>query len=158
MSEMNQRISGIDRRRSCYIMLADLPIALLTEESNSKTGERDWVFEPIYENCDILDRRGEIVDIGGIDLDLRLPQYIRRGTPYFVHQRILPECRSDLKPMLEKLQMKEYDHFEFICRRHGVCSEDTLYVSRRPDDVINPRAKRFPYDIPDHDTSMDGWL
>ena len=75
-----------------------------------------------------------------------------------MHERIFPECRPDLKPMLKELKLDTYDIFEYLCRQHGVCSQNTLYVSRTPDKIIDSRAFDFPYDIPDFDTSSYGWL
>lgn len=42
-SNINTRIEHIDRIRTAYIMYKDIPIATITEESSSLSGEFDWV-------------------------------------------------------------------------------------------------------------------
>lgn len=44
------RIEHIDRIRTAYIMYKDIPIATISEESSSLSGEFDWVIRPIWEN------------------------------------------------------------------------------------------------------------
>ena len=154
---INKRIDHIDRIRTAYIMCEDLPIATISEEYSSLSGEFDWVIKPIWENWDKLTKRGVLVSIAGIDETLHKDEYIRRYVPYFVTQRTIPEGRRDLFPMLEKIGLTYNDLFEVLCRTHGVCANDCNYVSRTPDIIIDPR-KPYKYDIPDWDTSKDGWL
>lgn len=153
------RIEHIDRIRTCYIMRKDIPVATLTHEYSSLSGEFDWVIAPIWENWDLYYKKyGDVVDIAGIDDVHRKKEYIRRFNPSFVTQRTIPEGREDLFPLLEQIGLSENDLFEVLCRTHGVCGNDDLYVSRTPDKVIDYYTWRGQYDIPDFDTSRYGWL
>lgn len=140
-------------------MRDDIPIATLTHEYSSLSGEFDWVIAPIWENWDLYkEKYGDYVCIAGIDWHTRKKEYIRRFNPSFVTQRTIPEGREDFIPSLLELGLYENDLFEVLCRSHGVCGNDTLYVSRTPDKIINYKTWRGEYDIPDWDTSKDGWL
>jgi hypothetical protein len=139
-------------------MCEELPIATITEEYSSLSGESDWVIRPIYENCKKARERGSLVDIPGIDIDLGKEEYIRRYVPSFVEQRVISTKRPELWDVLNDLQLDSYDPFEIMCRSHGVCGDNHYYVSRTPDKVIDPRARRIPRDIPNFNTSLYGWL
>jgi len=153
------RIDNIDRVRTCYIMAKDIPIATLTHEYSSLSGEFDWVISPIWENWEkFREKYKQGVSIAGIDEDMHKKEYIRRFNPSFVTQRTIPEGRADLYPELEALGLTYNDLFEVLCRSHGVCGNDQLYVSRTPDKVIDYDTWRGEYDIPDFDTSNYGWL
>lgn len=157
-SELYKRIEHIDRIRTAYIMSHDIPIATITHEYSSLTGEFDWVIAPIWENWDLhLKKYQEYVDIDGIDDTLHKDEYIRRFNPSFVTQRTIPEGRADLFPLLEAIGLTYNDLFEVLCRTHGVCGNDDLYVSRTPDKIVDVRQRIVPYDIPDWDTSKYGW-
>lgn len=155
------RVENIDRRRVCYIMFRDYPIATLTHEYSSISGEFDWVIAPIWENWDkCLKEYGVYVDIAGIDDTLHRKEYIRAYNPEFVTQRTRPECRPDLRELLDQIGLRSNDLFEVMCRTHAVCGNDDLYVSRTPDEIIDvhdyPITKH--YSIPDWDTSSYGWI
>ena len=152
------RIDNIDRIRKAYIMWEDIPIAELYHEYSSLSGEFDWVIKPIWENWKKCEERGEYVDIAGIDDTLHKEEYIRRYNPEFVTQRTIPEGREDLFPMLEKIGLTYNDLFEVLCRTHGICGNDYYYVSRTPDKVVDVDSMDSVLDIPDWDTSKDGWL
>ena len=153
------RIEHIDRIRTCYIMRKEIPIATLTHEFSSLSGEFDWVIAPIWENWDLyLKKYGDPVDIAGIDDTKRKKEYIRRFNPSFVTQRTIPEGRADLFPLLEEIGLTSNDLFEVLCRTHGICGNDDLYVSRTPDIVVDYYQQIVPYDIPDFDTTKYGWI
>ena len=153
-----KRIEYIDRVRKAYIMWKDIPIAELYHEYFSLTGEFDWVIRPIWENWDKARKRGENVDIAGIDDTMHKDEYIRRFNPEFVTQRTVPEGRADLFPKLEEIGLTSNDLFEVLCRTHGKCGNDSYYVSRTPDKVIDVNSMKKDYDIPDFDTSNYGWI
>lgn len=155
---LNKRIDRIDRIRTAYIMWEDIPIATISEESDSLSGEFDWVIRPIWENWEKAAARGEYVDIAGIDDTLHKKEYIRRYVPSFVTQRTIPEGRDDLFPLLREIGLTYNDLFEVMCRTHAVCGNDDYYVSRTPDKVIDVGQRVIPYDIPDFDTSKCGWI
>jgi hypothetical protein len=151
-------IDNIDRIRKAYIMQGDIPVAELYHEFSSLSGEFDWVIKPIWENWKKIDDMGGYVDIAGIDDTLHLDEYIRHYNPSFVTQRTIPEGREDLFPLLKKIGLTHNDLFEVLCRTHGVCGNDDLYVSRDPSTVIDVNQMKIPYDIPDFDTTKYGWL
>lgn len=149
---LTSRVELIDQRRTAYIMYEDKPIATITEEYSTISGESDWVIAPIWETCDWFEKQGIVLSISGIDLSLRKKEYVRRFVPYFVTQRVISERREDCRELLDKLHLNTYDIFEILCRSHGVCGDDIYYVSRTPDLVIDASADIFPYDIPE-----EGW-
>ena len=100
MNISTQRIDHIDRVRTAYIMLRDIPLATLSEEYSSINGDSDWVIRPIWENCEKAKNLGLFVDIAGIDLSLHQDEYVRRGVPSFIKQRVILEGRSDLPVLL----------------------------------------------------------
>ena len=146
---MGKHIDCIDRVRECFIMYKDIPIAKLIHEYCSLSGEFDWVIKPIWSNWDeALHRYNMHITIAGIDETLHLNEYIRNYNPEFVTQRTIPEGRSDLFPILEQVNLHNNDLFEVLCRTHGACGNDDLYVSRTPDKVIDINTK-FAFDVPD---------
>lgn len=155
---VTSKVEAIDRVRTAYIMWQDIPIATITEEYSSLSGESDWVISPIWENCEKARARGHVVDIGGIDMDLHKSEYVRRFMPHFVAQRIPTTRREDVREILERHELDGYDAFELLCRSHGVCGDDQYYVSRTPDIVIDVTQQSIPRDIPKFDTSSYGWI
>jgi hypothetical protein len=156
-----KRIEYIDRIRTAYIMYKDIPIATISEESSTLTSEVDWVIKPIWENWDLCKSKyGVYMAIAGIDDTLHKDEYIRRYVPAFVTQRTIPDGREDLPEMMGRVGLKENDLFEMLCRTHGICGNDDLYVSRTPDKLVdvNSMLSDWIYDIPDFDTSEYGWL
>lgn len=143
------RIEHIDTVRKAYIMWKDLPIAELWHESSSLTGEFDWVIRPIWDNWEVAKQRGRYLEIAGIDDLDHKEEYIRRFDPVFVTQRTIPVGRADLFPLLEEIHLTYNDLFEVLCRTHGVCGNDDLYVSRTPDKIIDVSQQHIPHDIPD---------
>lgn len=102
-SELYKRIEHIDRRRTAYIMRHEIPIATITHEYSSLTGEFDWVIAPIWENWELYTKKYHgYLNIDGIDDTLHKKEYIRRFNPSFVTQRTIPEGREDLFPLLKK--------------------------------------------------------
>ena len=152
------RIDNIDRVRKAYIMWEGIPVAELYHEFSSLSGEFDWVIKPIWANWGICVKKGWVAGIGGIDETLHLDEYIRRYNPYFVTQRTMPEGRPEIPQLLEDLHLNYYDLFEVLCRTHGICGNDDLYVSRTPDKYIDVDQLRIPYEIPNFDTDSYGWL
>jgi hypothetical protein len=154
----NTRIENIDRIRKAYIMWQDIPVAELYHEYSSLSGEFDWVIKPIWDNWEKAKERGEYIDIAGIDDTLHKDEYIRRYDPEFVTQRTIPEGRKDLFPTLKRIGLTYNDLFEVLCRTHGKCGNDDLYVSRTPDKIIDVDHMGRDYDIPDFDTKSYGWI
>ena len=149
------RISYIDRVRKCYIMFKKEAIGELWHEFSSLSGEFDWVIRPYWE---VIDRIGWEAEIPGIDDTLRKEEYIRRYNPLLVTQRVIPQGREDLPRFMQKIQLDEYDLFEILCRGHGVCGNNDLYISRTPDELVDMNQRIKPVSIPDFDTSEYGWL
>lgn len=158
MLERVTRIEAIDRVRKAYILWRGNTVAELYHEYSSLSGEFDWVIKPIWETWDRCVEQGWVGGIGGIDETLRKKEYIRRYNPYFVTQRTLPDCRPDLPALLRAIGLRSNDLFEVLCRTHGICGEDRLYVSRTPDVYIDVNQRIIPYEIPDFDTDDYGWL
>lgn len=151
------RIEHIDRIRKAYIMYDTVPVAEIYHEYSSLSGEFDWVIKPLWGNWDKAIELG-FIDIAGIDETLKLDEYIRQYEPAFVSQRVIPKGRPELFPLLMELGLTYRDPFEIMCRTHGVCGNDGLYVSRTPDIIVNVYQRIVPYDIPDNDGSDYGWI
>ena len=157
-TNLSKRISNIDRRRKAYIMWEDIPLAELYHEYSSLSGEEDWVIIPIWNNWEKARKRGEYVDIAGIDDTKHQKEYVRRYTPEFVTQRTIPEGREDLFPLLKEIGLTHNDLYEVLCRTHGICGNDDYYVSRTPDKTIDINSKTKQFDIPNFDTTKLGWI
>lgn len=152
VNPITERIPLIDRIRTAYIMYKDIPVATITEEFSTISGDSDWVIRPMYDNIKkVKEKYNHTIDIAGINLDLHKEEYVRNVLPAFVEQRTLPECRPDLREMLDMVRMNYYDRFEFMCRYHGVCGNDQLYVSRTPDKIIDVTNYPWEFDIPETD-------
>lgn len=152
------RVEGIDRIRTAYIMWQELPLALISEEYSSLVREASWVFYPNWDNIDLANSRGADVSFDGVNLDGRKDEYVCSYIPVFISQRVPPAERPDMRETLRAVGLPGFDAFEFMCRTHAVCGNNDLYVSRTPDKIIDVTKYPIPYDIPDWDTSREGWL
>ena len=120
----NTRIHCITEVRTAKMMYKGDCIGTISEERND-AGEFDWVIKPNYE---MIDKHK--VSIHGVDLDLRLEEYIRTFVPSFVEHRTLPDTREDLYEELEAVGLTWNDRFEFMCRHHGLCGVSRITVER----------------------------
>lgn len=148
---LTSRIEHIDQVRTAYIMYKDKPVATITEEYSTLSGEADWVFTPIWENIDWFAQHGKCIIIPGIDLSLRKSEYVRRFLPSFVEKRVISKRREDCRELLDELYMNVYDPFEMMCRTHGICGDDPYYISRAPDAVIDVDDPNLQHDVPEGD-------
>lgn len=153
------RILYIDRIRKCYIMYKSDAVGELIHEFSSMTGEFDWLIKPYW---DVIDKHGVMAEIPGIDTVNRKDVYIRLYNPVVVTQRTIPDVPTraeELNWWLKELHMKEYDLYEFMCRGHARTGNNSMYISRTPDKVIDvSRVFDKQFDIPDFDTDSYGWL
>lgn len=148
----------VNRIRTGYVMLDNLPISTLTEEYSGLTHESAWVFRPMYDNMEILRARGLHPDIDGIALRTKEEEYVNFFLPEFVEQRVIPRGRGDVRWFLDEVKLNGYDPFEMMCRNHGLCGANNLYFSRDPKSVIDVHKRGPFYEIPDWDTYQYGWL
>lgn len=121
----NTRICGIGRVRTANMVYQGVVFGTISEERND-AGETDWVIKIDWKAWEEV---GKPL-VAGIDLDLRLDEYIRTFVPAFVEQRTLPDNRVNLKEELERFGLKTNDRFEFMCRNHGRCGNDRITVER----------------------------
>lgn len=75
--------------------------------------------------------------VAGIDMDLRLDEYIRTYIPAFVEERTLPDEKDRLYETWAELGMTYNDRFEFMCRTHGLCGCNDITVERAEEKVIH---------------------
>lgn len=101
-------------------------IGTISEEKND-AGEFDWV---IRINWADWEKSGS-PQVAGIDMDLRLNEYIRTYIPAFVEERTLPDTRDGLYEELERLNLTWNDRFEYMCRTHGLCGPSNITVERQ---------------------------
>lgn len=125
-SAFNTRIPCICQVRTAYIVYDNVRVGTISEERND-AGEFDWVIKIFW---DVWDKH-QFPPIAGIDVDLRLDEYIRNGViPSFVEQRTLPDERANIREELQKLGLRNNDRFEFMCRTHGICGPSRYTVER----------------------------
>lgn len=122
----NTRIPCICRVRTANMMYNDLVIGTISEEAND-AGETDWVIQVNWENWE----KSGYPQVAGIDMDLRLEEYIRTYIPAFVEERTLPDNRDGLYEELEDLGLTWNDRFEYMCRTHGLCGPSDITVERQ---------------------------
>ena len=121
----HQRVPYICSVRSAYIVYDGHRVGLLSEERND-AGEFDWVIKVFW---DEWKKEGE-PDIPGIDVDLRLDEYIRQYVPVIVEQRTFSDSYEDLQTELERFGLNWNDRFEIMCRNHGRCGNNDLLIER----------------------------
>lgn len=124
-NKYNTRVPCISRVRTANMIYKGLIIGTISEESND-AGEFDWVIRMNWENWE---KTGGI-QVAGIDMDLRLDEYIRSYVPAFVEERTLPDTRDRLYEQLLEVGLTCNDRFEYMCRTHGLCGCNNITVER----------------------------
>lgn len=122
----NTRIPCICQVRTANMVLDGIIIGTISEERND-ADEFDWVIRPNWENL----KKVRPIQIAGIDMDLKLDEYIRTYIPAFVEERTLPDTRDGLWEELDKLGLTWNDRFEYMCRTHGLCGPSPILVERQ---------------------------
>lgn len=125
-NKYNTRVKCISRIRTAYMLYRGNVIGTISEESND-AGEFDWVIKVDWE---AWEKAGK-VQISGIDMDLRLDEYVRSYIPAFVEGRTLPDTRDRLYEELLKVGLTYNDRFEYMCRTHGLCGCSNITVERK---------------------------
>jgi len=115
-----KRLAGDITERSAYIIWHGYKIATITERMNDAT-EIEYI---IRVNWDVYDASKCDDMIAGIDMDLRLPEYIRDHYPSFVVQRTPPKGREDVPYTLKRLGLTCYDRWDIMCKNHGKTSDE----------------------------------
>lgn len=121
----NTRVPCICQVRTANMMYNGYIIGTISEETND-AGEADWVIKINWENWE----NSGYPQVAGIDMDLRLDEYIRAYVPAFVEERTLPDTRDGLYEELEALGLTWNDRFEYMCRTHGLCGPSDITVER----------------------------
>lgn len=121
----NTRIPCICQVRTANMIYNGYIIGTISEEKND-AGEFDWVIRIDWENWE---KSGK-PQVSGIDMDLRLDEYIRTYIPSFVDERTLPDNRDGLWEELDALGLNYNDRFEYMCRTHGICGPSRITVER----------------------------
>lgn len=122
----NTRIPCICKVRTADMLYNGYVIGTISEEKND-AGEFDWVIRVDWRNWEM----SGCPQVAGIDMDLRLDEYIRTYVPAFVEERTLPDNREGLLEELENLGMSWNDRFEYMCRTHGLCGPSRITVERQ---------------------------
>ena len=136
-SQFNTRIPCICTVRSAYIKYKDCIVGTISEEKND-AGEFDWVIKVFWDAWEACGAP----PIAGIDMDLRLDEYIRNGViPAFVDQRTLPDDRRNIRKVLKKLGLRYNDRFEYMCRTHGICGPSRYTVERIEEPIEPPKEQ-----------------
>ena len=137
----NTRIGYINKIRTANIMLGDIVFGTISEESND-AGEFDWVIRIDWKVWDTMPQA-----FPGVDVDLRLDEYIRTYIPVFVEQRTLPDTRDYLYETLNIVDMEYNDRFEYMCRTHGHCGNNDFWIDRLSEVIVDPHTGRVLQDI-----------
>lgn len=96
-------------------------------------GSFEYRFTPDYEVMEMVPG-GLFQGIPGLNLELRLPEYIRRNrVPVFISERTPSENREDVRELLEEVGLDYLDRLEWLIRTDTRYSGDPLYVVRRLD-------------------------
>lgn len=125
-TERNTRVPCICSIRTANICYNGYIIGTISEERNDAC-ETDWVIRLDWSAW----RKSGKPPIVGINLNLRLDEYIRTYVPAFVAERTLPDNRENLFEELERVGLTWNDRFEYMCRTHGRCGVNTLTVERQ---------------------------
>lgn len=125
-NKYNTRVPCICRVRTANMLYNGYIIGTISEEIND-AGEFDWVIGIDWENW----WESGHPQVAGIDMDLRLDEYVRSYIPAFVEERTLPDTRDGLYEELDKLGLTYNDRFEYMCRTHGLCGCNNITVERQ---------------------------
>lgn len=120
------RIPCICQVRTANMICNGYVIGTISEERND-ADEFDWVIKMDWEEWE----KAGSPQVAGIDMDLRLEEYIRTYIPAFVEERTLPDTRDGLWEELDRLGLDWNDRFEFMCRTHGICGPSRITVERQ---------------------------
>ncbi len=122
----NTRIPCICQIRTANMIYNGHIIGTISEERND-AGEFDWVIKMDWSTWEKVG----MPRVAGIDMSLRLDEYIRTYIPAFVEERTPPDNRENLYEELEEVGLTWNDRFEFMCRTHGLCGPSRITVERR---------------------------
>lgn len=122
----NTRVPCICQVRTANMIFNGYVIGTISEERND-AGEFDWVIKVDWKAWETSGKP----PIAGIDMSIRLEEYIRSYIPAFVEERTLPDNRDGLYEELEQLGLNWNDRFEFMCRTHGLCGPSPITVERK---------------------------
>ena len=120
------RIPCICQVRTANMIYNGYVIGTISKERND-ADEFDWVIKMDWEEWE----KSGSPQVAGINMDLRLDEYIRTYIPAFVEERTLPDTRDGLWEELERLGLDWNDRFEFMCRTHGICGPSRITVERQ---------------------------
>ncbi len=120
------RIPCICQVRTANMIYNGYVIGTISEERND-ADEFDWVIKMDWEEWE----KSGSPQVAGINMDLRLDEYIRTYIPAFVEERTLPDTRDGLWEELDRLGLDWNDRFEFMCRTHGICGPSKITVERQ---------------------------
>ena len=122
----NTRIPCICQVRTANMIYNGYVIGTISEERND-ADEFDWVIKMDWEEWE----KSGSPQVTGIDMDLRLDEYITTDIPAFVEERTLPDTRDGLWEELDRLGLNWNDRFELMCRTHGICGSSKITVERQ---------------------------
>lgn len=130
-NKFNTRIPYINYIRALKMLYNGCVIGVLAEESND-SGEFDWVIRLNWDNW----WKSGHVQVAGIDMDLRLKEYIRSYIPAIVEERTYPDNRVNLHKELNRLGLSSNDRYEFMCRTNGLCGCNDITMERLYEGVL----------------------
>lgn len=138
----NKRIGCVNIQRKAYIFYHDSLNTSVNKligeffEQENDAGEVQYLFKIFQSN--ITEEEVYKICLPGIDLSLRLNEYVRSGgIPYFMECCTIPSNRGDLKRWLNNVALDYDDKFEFMLRTRAITHHSNCYLGRTATDKID---------------------
>lgn len=115
--------------KACWIIYEGHRICKLVRWHNFLNDEDAFVFIPDYEEWEKVG----MVEIDGINEELRLPQYVRMKLPALLYKRYVPTSRPEWPFYMETYGMPfelGRDQWELMMYSHGRVHEDYFEMER----------------------------
>lgn len=115
--------------KACWIIHSGYKICKLTMWRDHLNDDYGWVFTPNYEEWE----KAGMVEIDGINEELRLEHYVRVELPALLYKRYLPISRPEWPMYMEASGMPfelGRDQWELMMYTHGKVAEDKFTMER----------------------------
>ena len=114
-----KRLAGNITEETVYILWEGESVGILARRMNDAC-EEEYVFRIDWE---AWDRIQPYQDITGINMDLRLDEYVRDHVPSFIYD-YMPPIRDDTPELLEKLGLDCYDIWDIMIATKRTCRDN----------------------------------
>lgn len=104
-----KRLSGEIVEEKAQLLYNGQPFGILVRRTNDAC-EEEYVFRIDWDAWDALNAQQTVP---GINMDLRLDEYVRDHVPSFIYDYVPPK-RDDCEELLKKYGLKEYDIWDLM--------------------------------------------